>query len=266
MIAPAALVILALSLLGSDHTRAQLLEQAGGGVPVTVEAEQGIEWIRDAKMYVARGNAVATRGEVTVRADVLTALYREKGTTGTEIYRLEATGSTVIETPNDRALADRAVYDLDQGVVVLLGDALRFENGKDVITARDSLEYWDVRKLAVARGNAVVLRDGRRIRADVLTAYFEDVKGGGTQITRVDATGNVVITTAQEVARGREGVYNALEEKATLIGDVRITRGENQLNGQRAVVDLKTGVSRLLPSDGSGGRVKGLFTPRGTSP
>lgn len=261
------LAILVSALMNPNSVEAQLLQQSGGDTPVTVEAEQGIEWIRDSKMYVARGNAVAIRGEVTVRADVLTALYREKkaGGDGTEIFRLEATGSTVIETPTDRALADRAVYDLDQGVVVLLGEALRFENGEDVITARDSLEYWEQRNLAVARGDAVALRGGRRIRADILTAYFEADDAGATRLTRVDATGNVVITTPQEVARGQEGVYNALEEKATLNGDVRITRGENQLNGQRAVVDLRTGVSRLLPGDGSGGRVKGLFTPGGAS-
>ena len=265
IIIPVALAMLAAGFMSPNHASAQLLEQAGDDEPVTVEVEQGIEWIRDAKMYVARGNAVAIRGKVTVRADMLTALYREKETGGTEIHRLEATGSAIIETLNDRATADRAVYDLDQQVVVLLGDALRFENGQDVITARDSLEYWEARRLAVARGDAMAVRDGQRIQADVLTAYFEAVEGGGNRIARVDATGGVVITTPQEVARGQEGVYNALEEKVTLSGDVRITRAENQLNGERAVVDLRTGISRLLPSDGTGGRVKGLFIPGAAS-
>ena len=54
--------------------------------------------------------------------------------------------------------------------------------------------------------------------------------------------------------------YNATTEKAILSGDVRITRGQNQLNGARAEVDFKTGVSRML-ADGDKGRVKGLLTP-----
>src|SRR3546814_2265022 len=99
------------------------------------------------------------------------------------------------------------------------------------------------------------------IRADTLTAWFREAPQGGTELSQVDADGNVVITTPQEVAHGREGVYNALEGTATLEGDVRITRGKNQLNGERAVVNLDTGISRILPAGKGGGRVKGLFTP-----
>ena len=43
-----------------------------------------------------------------------------------------------------------------------------------------------------------------------------------------------------------------------LCGNVRITRGKNQLNGACAEINLKTGNSRLI---GDGRRVKGLITP-----
>jgi lipopolysaccharide export system protein LptA len=243
---------------------AQLITNEDGDQPITVESTNGIEWVRDGKMYVARGNAVATRGDVTVRGDTLTALYRDKQSGGTEIYRIEANGSVVITTPQERAVADRAVYDLDQSVVILLGDGLKFTSGEDVITATDSLEYWQDRNIAVARGDAVAVRETQRIRSDTMTAYFEKGPEGGQQISRVDALGNVVISTPQDVARGDEAVYTASEKTATLSGDVRITRGENQLNGERAVVNLETGISRLLPGTGSGAsgnRVRGLFNP-----
>lgn len=243
---------------------AQLLDRSGDQ-PVTIEADDGIEWVRDDKLYVARGNAKAVRGDLTVSAETLTASYRAKGTGGSEVYRLEALGNVVITSTQDRAVGDRAVYDIDQSVIVLLGDGIRFENGVDTITAEDSLEYWDQRRLAVARGGAVAQREGQRIDADVLTAFFGDGPDGVSRVERVDAIGDVVITTPQEVVRGREGVYDVLRETATLAGDVRVTRGDNQLNGERAEVNLKTGISRMLPGDGSGGRVKGLFTPDSTT-
>lgn len=259
------IVALVLVPLLPGPSPAQLLTSGDGDQPVTVEADNGIEWVRDSRMYVARGNAIATRGAVTVRGDVLTALYRDKPRGGgTEIHRLEANGSVTIVTPGERAVAERAVYDLDQAVVILLGEGLRFESGADVITARDSLEYWQERNVAVARGDAVAVRDDQRIRADTMTAYFEDAPEGGNRISRVDAIGDVVIVTPQDVVRGAEAVYDAIERTATLSGDVRITRGENQLNGDRAVVNLETGISRLLP--GSGGRVRGLFTPGQAAP
>jgi lipopolysaccharide export system protein LptA len=41
---------------------------------------------------------------------------------------------------------------------------------------------------------------------------------------------------------------------------VRITRGENQMNGSEAEVNQKTGISRLL-SGGPSERVRGLVMP-----
>jgi len=245
---------------GASPVRAQLLQQEGDD-PVTIEADDGIEWVRDDKLYIARGNAKAVRGTLTVSADTLTAAYRAKDTGGSEVYRLEALGNVVIVSAEDRAVGDRAVYDIDQQVIVLTGEGLSFKSGIDTITARDSLEYWETRQLAVARGDATARREGQRIDADVLTAHFGEGPNGENRIEQVDALGNVVITTPEEVVHGDEGVYDVLREVATLEGDVRVTRGENQLNGERAVVNLKTGVSRMLPGSKAGGRVKGLFTP-----
>ncbi len=212
-------------------------------VPIEVEADQDIEWLRDQQVYVARGNARATRADVTVYGDTLTAHYRET------------------------AWADRAIYDADQSVIVLLGHNLKLVTKTDVLTARDSLEYWDKRQLAVARGDALAVRDDRRIRADTLSAQFVGVAGQGQKLQRVDAFGNVEVSTQLEVARGEKGVYLADREVSTLIGNVRITRGQNQLNGDVGEVDMKTGISRLLNAGTGQARVRGLFVPEhGQSP
>jgi lipopolysaccharide export system protein LptA len=46
---------------------------------------------------------------------------------------------------------------------------------------------------------------------------------------------------------------------ARLAGRVRITRGDNQLDGSEAEVNMKTGIARLLA--GTGQRVQGLVIP-----
>ena len=76
---------------------------------------------------------------------------------------------------------------------------------------------------------------------------------------QIDAIKNVVISTPNEIVRASEGVYDVQSGIATLTGSVKITRGQNQLNGESAVVNLNTGVSRLY----GGGRqgVEGVFTP-----
>ncbi len=74
--------------------------------------------------------------------------------------------------------------------------------------------------------------------------------------------------TAKEYARGREGTYFVDRELATLEGDVKITQGENQLDGNYAEVNMATGISRLLGappgSSEQPSQVKALVLPRAT--
>src|SRR5205814_6758113 len=84
-----------------------------------------------------------------------------------------------------------------------------------------------------------------------------------SRISRVDALGNVLVSTATDIARGDYGVYNADTGIVTLLGNVTITRGENAIRGQYAVVDLNNNVSRIMPTAGKSGspgsRVEGVF-------
>ena len=248
-------------------SHAQSLSTLGGGDgPVTVEADNGIEWLRDARQYVARGNARATQGDVTVYADTLTASYREAPNGTTEIFRLEASGNVRIASPTETAYGDRAVYNIDRQRLRLTGSDLRLVSAQDTVTARERIDYLQADRVAIAVGDAVATRAGRTIRADTLTARFAAGKDGAQQLVRVEADGNVVITTPNEIARGRQAVYTVPTETAVLSGDVKITQGSNQLNGQRAEVNLRTGVSRLLAGRDGDGRVRGLFLPQQGTP
>ena len=269
-----ALILLAMSFVGATTGHGQGLSGlSGGGSALEITAEDGISWRRDEQVYVARGNALATRDDLAVRADKLTAHYREGSEGGgSEIYRIEADGSVQLSTPSETAHGERGVYDLDKAVMVLTGQNLRLVTGSETITARDSLEYWDDKSLAVARGNAVARNTAetggeRRISANVLTAYFNrdgGENGGGQEVRRIEAFENVRVASPNTFARGDRGVYLTRTRVATLVGDVKVSRGENQLNGGYAVVNLETGVSRLLgapPDSDAKARVRGLIRP-----
>jgi lipopolysaccharide export system protein LptA len=313
--AAAAAALFAL-LAAAGPVAAQGIDLSRGG-PVDVTAQDGIEWRQADQVVVARGSARAVRGGVAVDADRLVARYRpSRGRAGaappppgggagaagaapeaalggsSEIWRLEAEGNVRISTATDTARGDRAVYDIDQAVLVLTGRNLSLNSAQQVITARDSLEYWSAKRMAVARGDALVVdrQEDRRIRADTLVAYFlEDAPGAGAaspprpqqppvrpaaagggggereappgagRIDRVEAFGNAEVRTATEVVRGDRGAYNPATGIARLLGNVRITRGDNQLNGREAIVNMRTGVARLVSAPG--GRVQGLIQP-----
>jgi lipopolysaccharide export system protein LptA len=194
---------------------------------IEIEAEDGIEWIRDAKTYVARGNAKASRGGFEVLADTLTAHYRVQADGDDQkIFRVDADGNVRIVSASERAFGDKAVYHMDEAVVVLLGKGLRLETTNAVITARDSLEYWQIRQLAVARGDAVIKQGENRLKANVLSAHFATNASGSQSVEQIDAFGEVHISTPTEIARGDEGMYILETGIATLCGNVRITRGD----------------------------------------
>jgi lipopolysaccharide export system protein LptA len=267
--------LLAITMLATAPAPAQNLFSQGGNQPVTIRADNGIEWIRDQRKYVARGNATASRDNATIKADLLTAYYREKSTgKGQEIFRVDATGNVRITANEQEAVGDKAVYDIDQAVFVLKGKKLQFRSKQGLLTARDSLEYWEVKRLAVARGDAVVVRDAQRLSADVMTAHIEDQapansakpetapkKGGdkdpfgGSRIRQIDAFGNVHVSLRKGIVRGDTAVYEPAKGIATICGSVSITSGKNQLKGQCADVNLKTGIYRLK------GRATGLVMP-----
>ena len=50
----------------------------------------------------------------------------------------------------------------------VLFDDLKLTTATDVVTARDSLEWYDQKQIAVARGDAVAVRETKRIRTGPL--------------------------------------------------------------------------------------------------
>ncbi|MBO22283.1 MAG: hypothetical protein CMM26_07935 [Rhodospirillaceae bacterium] len=232
----------------------------GGDGPIQIEADDGIEWQRANQLYAARGNARAEQGGVTVEADELIAFYQPNAEGENEIFRIDANGNVRIVSNDEVARSDKAIYDINKGVLVMTGDKIQLDTAQDTIIARDSMEYYETQQFAVARGDALAIREDRRVRADVLTAHFGE---GGQQATinRIEAHGNILVSTPTDIVRAEKGDYDPARGIATVTGNVKITRGDTQLNGERAEVNLETGESRLLSSP-SGERVRGLFLPK----
>ena len=251
-------------------THSQTLSQDGDRTspPIEVEAENGIEWQRDKKVVMARGNARAVRGDTEVTADVLSAHYREGSNGDTEIWRLEADGNVRISSPTETAYGEKGIYDVDAGVLKLSGgDDLRLISEDTEVRADRQLEFWPNKQVLYARGNASAVQKDNRLDAETLTAFFSDDAEGKTKVTRIEATENVRVTTPDETLKADEGVYNMETGIAILTGSVKITRGRNQLNGCRGEVDMNKGVSKIFGcTQGAPGapRVRGLIHPDST--
>lgn len=233
---------------------------------IEIDAEDGIEWRRDEKVIVARGNARAVRGERTVHADVLRARYRTTADGRDEIWRLEADGAVEITSPTETIHAQRGQYDLDRSVVHMQGKQVRLlTDGSEIVA--DEMDYWTEERKLVARGNTEARDSRQRLLASTLTVFLADPAAAdesASRLVRVEAENDVWVITPSDVLRGDRGTYDAKRDVATLTGNVRITRGANQLNGCRGEMDFRSGTSRLEACAADGGqapRVHGLIVP-----
>jgi lipopolysaccharide export system protein LptA len=287
-----AALLVAFAGFGSRASAQGLDFASQNGLPVEVYADNGMELSQDAKTVIAHGNARAVRGKVTVTADTLIAYYRDKQKPGavadkakpaptlasqrgsadvdsgnSEVWRLEAEGHVVIFTDTQHAYGDHADYNIDDAVVVLTGKDLHMTTSDEIVTARDSLEYWEHSQQAVARGNAVATKGDKRIRADILVADYGQDQQKKTILRHATGFDHAVITTPDEIVTGNRTDYNPLAGVATVTGAVKMTRGQNQLDGEYAVVNLNSGISRVYPSvpggtPGPDARVKALLIPQ----
>lgn len=91
----------------------------------------------------------------------------------------------------------------------------------------------------------------------------------GTQISKIEARGDVVITSDQDQTTTSDwALYDVPAQLVTEGGHVVLMQGKNVLKGDRLVIDLKTGESRFdnTGDTGTGGRIRALFMPKEAKP
>lgn len=127
----------------------------------------------------------------------------------------------------------------------------------------DELEVQDRQKTAVFRGNVRLVQGPTTLRASSITVYYSGrASGSNQQISKVEARGPIRVTSKDQTARGDRATFLMASQVLTLAGNVVLTKGGNELRGQKLVVNLKTGESRIdAPNSQSGGRVRGVFLP-----
>jgi lipopolysaccharide export system protein LptA len=131
-----------------------------------------------------------------------------------------------------------------------------------------SLEVRDKDKMATFSGDVHLSQGDTTLSCKTLVVYYEDHSrsatlkaaqpgpGGQQQIRRLEAKGGVTVNQKDQTATGSTGVFDMKTNTVTLSGNVVVTQGQNVLRGERLIVDLTSGVSRV-----EGGRVQGLFLP-----
>jgi lipopolysaccharide export system protein LptA len=145
-----------------------------------------------------------------------------------------------------------------------------------------TLEMRDKKKEATFAGN-VKLVQGDTMTSKTLVALYESAPaaappanakaaaksapmrsttpgpGGSSSVKRLEARGNVVVARKDQVVTGETAVIDTKANLITVLGGVVLTQCKNVLRGDRLLVDMTTGVSRV---ESDSGKVQALL-PQG---
>jgi lipopolysaccharide export system protein LptA len=151
-----------------------------------------------------------------------------------------------------------------------------------------SLEMRDKKKEATFSGNVKVIQGDTTMTSKTLVVFYESGgdkpatpqpapakgtksapmqsaqpgPGGSSSIKRLEARGSVVVTQKDQVVTGETAVFDTKTNLITMLGGVVLTQCKNVLRGDRLMVDMTTGVSRV---ESDSGRVQALLPQGGGS-
>src|ERR1700682_2926025 len=149
-----------------------------------------------------------------------------------------------------------------------------------------SLEMRDKKKEATFAGNVKVVQGDTTMTSKTLVVFYDSTPapaaasaanskaaaksapiqsatpgpGGSSSIRRLEARGSLVVTQKDQIVTGETAVFETKTHFITLRRGVALTPGKNVLRGDRLMVDMTTGVSRV---ESDSGRVQGLFQSSG---
>ena len=232
---------------------------------INLVADDRVEWHQTEQKMVAVGNAIASKKDMSIRADTITAFYEnnKEGTTQakkSQIKTVHAKGNVILKSDRADGFGNTMDYDVAADSMVLKGTPAKIKTAEEEITATGSITYYPSKQQAVALENVIAIdAQKNKVYADRMISFFEKNAQGNLEMQRVEIYDNVKIVTKDAEVTADRGVYLPKDNLVNLYDHVVIKQDGNFIRGDVAVTDLNTGISRLQTKKGSGKRVSGVF-------
>ncbi|ORE92828.1 lipopolysaccharide transport periplasmic protein LptA [Aurantimonas sp. 22II-16-19i] len=160
---------------------------------------------------------------------------------------------------------------------------LQLRGDQPIAIEANQLDVDDRNTVATFTGNVSVKQGDVQLSSGKLIVYYRrdgssgngtgnaepasapgTLPGGSSQIERLEATNNVYVKSADQVATANQADFEMAKQLVTLTGNVVLTQGENVAEGCRLTISMDTGVARLESQScgkNTGGRVRLMLTP-----
>lgn len=140
--------------------------------------------------------------------------------------------------------------------------AQRFDSNAPIDVDAGRIDIADDANQAIFSGAVLIRQGSMTLNADRVRISYAKDSAGNPQVQRLDALGNVRLRQGTTRATSNSGIYDVNAKLVTLIGNVKMDRDTNHLEGNRVVWNLATRTSSFDARSASnpGGRVTGRFT------
>ena len=224
---------------------------------ITLDADDRVEYHQNEQKLVAKGNAVASKDDMTIKAQTLIGYYSPKNKS--KISRVEAHDNVEMKSSEAKAFGTKMIYDIKEDTAKLYGTPATIKTADSTITSQGPITYHQSKQMATAE-NDVVATDakGNKVHADLMTAWFNKNTAGKLELDRIDIEKNVKIISKDAIITALRGTYYAKSGTVKLFDEITINQNGNILKGDKAETNLNTGISKIL-SGGNKSRVSGIF-------
>lgn len=224
---------------------------------IKLDADKQVEYHQKEQKLVAKGNAVATKDNLTIKASTLIGYYNPK--TKNKISRVDAISNVIMISPEASAWGDKMVYDVKLDTATLTGNPAKIKTNDATITSKGPITYYQSKQKAIAKENVTATDSkGNKVYADLMTAWFTKDSDNKLVLDKIDIEKNVKIISSDTTITALRGTYYAKSNTVKLFDNVVINQNDNILKGAQAETNLNTGISKIL-SSGSKSRVSGVF-------
>ncbi len=253
-------LIASLAFVSPIHAFSVLSNSQSPKAPLEIKAQNGMVCSQDKKRCTALGPVTSTRGTSVLKSSKLIVYFKssdatQKENTGAspqqDIKRIKALGNVhFFDTQGGvQATGNYALYNAEKGQLSLQGHPV-LRDAKTTVLGGTEVIFYEKTQRAKTIGRSTVKRDDKLMQADVFHVHFTKDAAGKLTFDRVEAQGNVVISTPTEIAKAKRGVYANNTQVAELFDDVVITRAEGQLRGDYGRYDMASGQSQLFNEKG----------------
>jgi len=139
------------------------------------------------------------------------------------------------------------------------------DNNAPIDIQADELEIKQNENVAIFSGKVNVVQGNLTLKAARLVVeYLSTGKKNEEkrEISKLNATGGVIVTNDTQSVTGDWATMDVKKNTIIMGDNVVITQDGNVIRGNKVLVDLNSGYSRIISSSKTGGRVRAIFKPK----